>query len=59
LELQHHQNIPEQHTLIERIIELHKKTGIPLVATNDIHYLRPEDAEAQGRFNVDQHRGGY
>jgi DNA polymerase-3 subunit alpha len=47
LELQHHQNIPEQHTLNERIIELHKKTGIPLVATNDIHYLRPEDAEAQ------------
>ena len=26
---------------------MHKKTGIPLVATNDIHYLRPEDAEAQ------------
>ncbi|MBX4200731.1 DNA polymerase III subunit alpha [Candidatus Parcubacteria bacterium] len=47
LELQHHQNIPEQFTLNDRIIELHKKTGIPLVATNDIHYLRPEDAEAQ------------
>jgi DNA polymerase-3 subunit alpha len=47
LELQEHKNIPEQATLNERIIELHKKTGIPLVATNDIHYLRPEDAEAQ------------
>jgi len=47
LELQEHQNIPEQAVLNKKIIELHKKTGIPLVATNDIHYLRPEDAEAQ------------
>ena len=47
LELQYHQNIPEQDVLNKKIIELHKKTGIPLVATNDIHYLRPEDAEAQ------------
>ncbi len=47
LELQEHKNIPEQAVLNEKIIALHKKTGIPLVATNDIHYLRPEDAEAQ------------
>jgi len=47
LELQEHKNIPEQAALNEKIIALHKKTGIPLVATNDIHYLRPEDAEAQ------------
>ena len=47
LELQEHKNIPEQATLNARIIDLHKKTGIPLVTTNDIHYLRPEDAEAQ------------
>ncbi len=47
LELQEHKNIPEQAVLNKKIIELHKKTGIPLVATNDIHYLRPEDAEAQ------------
>jgi len=47
LELQHHQNIPEQATVNKRLIELSKKTGIPLVATNDIHYLRPGDAEAQ------------
>jgi len=33
--------------LNKKIIELHKKTGLPLVATNDIHYLRAEDAEAQ------------
>src|SRR3989338_2461825 len=47
LELQYHQNIPEQQELNKRLIALNKKTSIPLVATNDIHYLRPEDAEAQ------------
>jgi len=47
LELQHHQNIPHQITANKKLIELSKKTGIPLVATNDIHYLRKEDSEAQ------------
>ncbi len=47
LELQEHKNIPEQAVLNKKIIELHQATNIPLVATNDIHYLRPEDAEAQ------------
>lgn len=47
LELQPHQKIPEQISCNKKLIELSKKTGIPLVATNDIHYLRPDDAEAQ------------
>ncbi len=47
LELQYHKNIPDQQILNKKIIELSKKTGIPLIATNDIHYLSPEDAEAQ------------
>ncbi len=47
LELQHHPNIPDQITANKKLIELSKKTGIPLVATNDIHYLRKEDSEAQ------------
>lgn len=34
-------------TVNKGLIELSKKTGIPLVATNDVHYLKPEDAEAQ------------
>ena len=29
------------------ILRLHKETGIPLVATNDAHYLRKEDARTQ------------
>ncbi|MBI3337057.1 MAG: DNA polymerase III subunit alpha [Candidatus Staskawiczbacteria bacterium] len=47
LEIQDHKNIPEQATVNKKIIALSKKTGIPLVATNDAHYLRPDDAEAQ------------
>ena len=47
LELQHHPSIPEQKIANERVIELAKKMDIPLVATNDCHYVRPEDAEAQ------------
>ncbi len=47
LELQHHPHIKEQKTVNEVLISISKKYGIPLVATNDTHYLRPEDAEAQ------------
>ena len=28
------------------LVELSKRTGLPLVATNDVHYLMPEDARA-------------
>ncbi|MEM9803091.1 MAG: DNA polymerase III subunit alpha, partial [Planctomycetota bacterium] len=31
----------------ESLHRIHKLTGIPLVATNDIHYLRAEDCHAQ------------
>ena len=31
----------------EHLVELHGRTGIPLVATNDIHYLRHEDCAVQ------------
>ena len=47
LELQHHPNIPEQKTTNKELINISKKYGIPLVATNDTHYLKLEDAEAQ------------
>ncbi len=47
LEIQHHPHIKEQKTVNETIISISKKYGIPLVATNDTHYLKPEDAEAQ------------
>jgi DNA polymerase-3 subunit alpha len=47
LEIQNHPSIPEQAKVNELIIALSKKTGIPLVATNDSHYTLKEDAEAQ------------
>ena len=31
----------------EALIELAPRWGLPLVATNDVHYLKPEDAKAQ------------
>ena len=45
LEIGHHPNIPETVKIRDGIIGLSKETGIPLVATQDIHYLKPEDAE--------------
>jgi len=47
LEIQHHASIPEQISANKKLVALSKKTGISLVCTNDIHYLRKEDAEAQ------------
>ncbi len=47
LEIQHHPNLPEQQKANKAIISLAKKLAIPLVATNDIHYLKKEDADAQ------------
>jgi DNA polymerase-3 subunit alpha len=45
LELQDH-NLPTQHRVNPGIIEIANKTGIPLVCTNDTHYLRKDDSEA-------------
>jgi DNA polymerase-3 subunit alpha len=46
LELQDH-GIPEQKTVNRALIKLSGKHGIPLVATNDVHYLDQEDSVAQ------------
>ena len=47
LEIQPHPHIPEQKKVNKILISISKKNGIPLVATNDVHYLRVKDAEAQ------------
>ena len=54
LELQHHPNIPEQKTVNSGLIAISKKYNIPLVATNDVHYLKTEDAEAQDILMLDR-----
>jgi DNA polymerase-3 subunit alpha len=38
------QNLQEQKKLNNTLIELSKKLSIPLVATNDVHYLEKKDA---------------
>jgi DNA polymerase III subunit alpha len=47
LELQNHPHVEEQAKVNEKLIAMSKKLDIPLVATNDCHYLRKDDAEAQ------------
>jgi DNA polymerase-3 subunit alpha len=37
--------LEEQQKIIPSLLDLSKKTGIPLVATNDCHFLRKEDFE--------------
>ena len=45
LELQDH-GMPEQRSVNAGLLRLSQETGIPLIATNDIHYTYKEDAEA-------------
>ena len=44
LELQDH-GIPEQKTVNAALLRMSEELGIPLVATNDIHYTYAEDAD--------------
>lgn len=46
LEIQDH-NLPEQKRINPMLIKLSKELSIPLVATNDVHYLEQDDAEMQ------------
>jgi DNA polymerase-3 subunit alpha len=45
LEIQEH-GLEAQKRIRKSLVELSRKTGIPLVATNDAHYLTPDDAVA-------------
>ena len=46
LELQDH-GIEEQRPVNQGVMRLARETGLPLVVTNDAHYLRREDAKMQ------------
>ncbi len=54
LEIQDH-GIPEQKTANKYIVEVAKCTGLPLVATNDVHYLRQEHRDAHDVLICLQH----
>lgn len=45
LELQDH-GIDAQKTVNQGLLRMSQETGLELVATNDVHYIRAEDAEA-------------
>ena len=46
LELQDHK-LPEQNEVNQGILRIARETGLPLVVTNDAHYLRREDSRMQ------------
>ena len=46
IELQNH-GLAEQIQIIEGLVRVAEECGVPLVATNDCHYLRRKDAETQ------------
>ncbi len=43
LEVQEHGN-PEHRAVFRQVVEIGRELGIPIVATNDVHYLNREDA---------------
>ncbi|MFH2085612.1 MAG: DNA polymerase III subunit alpha [bacterium] len=48
LELQRHDGLEKLlKPLNEQILKLSRKFGIPVIATNDVHYVRQDDARAQ------------
>jgi len=47
LEIMHHPKIESQTKANKGIVKLSREMGVPLIATNDVHYIEPEDAEAQ------------
>ena len=47
LELQDHADLEGQDQVNKKLIEFSRELNVPLVATNDIHYLKKEDDEAQ------------
>lgn len=46
LEIQNH-GIDEQRIILDGIKRIHNETGIPLIATNDVHYVEKQDAPIQ------------
>ena len=45
IEIQRHQ-IPEQETINNRLLQYSKKYKVPVIATNDSHYINEDDANA-------------
>ncbi len=46
LEIQNH-GLPQQLEVIEKMIPISRELSIPMVATNDVHYLKKEDSDVR------------
>jgi len=47
LELQKHEGLKELDLINKKLLEFSRQLGIPIIATNDVHYVNQEDAKAQ------------
>ncbi|KKT97496.1 MAG: polymerase III, alpha subunit protein [Microgenomates group bacterium GW2011_GWB1_45_17] len=47
LEIQAHPKIKQVGEMRKEMAKISREFGLPLVATNDVHYVNPDDAEAQ------------
>lgn len=47
VELQAHPKVKELKELTKKQVEIARKLDLPLIATNDVHYINPDDAQAQ------------
>jgi len=48
IELQRHDGLEKElKPLNEQLLKLSRKFGVPVIATNDVHYVRKDDARAQ------------
>lgn len=47
IELQNHPHVEKEQILREKLIKIARQLNLPLVATNDVHYLEKDDATAQ------------
>jgi len=55
LELMQH-GVPEQEAVLAGVREVARRTGIPLVATNDIHYVHARGRRGAGRHGLHPER---
>ncbi|MDD5050523.1 MAG: DNA polymerase III subunit alpha [Candidatus Pacebacteria bacterium] len=57
LEITHHPEIEGHEALVKEIVEFGKAEKIPIVATNDVYYLSPDDRKARNTLLSIQNNG--
>lgn len=55
LEITHHPTVPGHSDKMEKLIQLSKESGVPLIAQHDVYYLKPTDREATEVMRRIQH----